>query len=1117
MEVDTAKILKKRRPIELREKSNSYVLSKLDKAFLLLLPSFIILVDLSSWTGRLVFNEFDFLIAPLAIYLGIKGLLRKKIAKRYLLFPILLLSIIVSNVDFAGLYQHVAEPLYTNVYYSSAYAFKIAKGFFYGFLLAVYLASIDQSELESLTSTLIKGALIGSIFLFLVILWERGVLYRMLSFSSIWDIAGSFLNFSTTYRVTALSSDMHTGGEAYDGLLLYLMPLSFMGTQYFNDKRLNLLSLVAVFCLSYCVMVGFTRATYFAVGLVILYLVLSHFRHHSVRVNKNSIILFIGLTLVSVQLFVSKGYSGLIAIYFVMLVFSLVPNILRRIKVSYELEISAIISLLGSLVYISTAESKWISEESVPYISALCCVLLVVICFMQAKLTERLSSPLDNLYRVIGQLGIISIACILFTGYQFNARMETAASDLKSRFDHWLKIAESSTATTTSFLFGNGIGSLPINYLTTHPEVVAEVGTFTIRDNSLILSRGHDLTFGQRVDVKPHTTYQIKLDIEGYKPTRIPVSICERNIIYSSNFAPVCAGGVTNYDSASDSYTLEVDSGTLGKGGFSFLKWPVTFVIKNRYGKEPIKIKSIELVEQSSSRGNENLLKNARFEQGMDHWYFYNDFEHLPFHIKNIYLGFFYQFGIVGLSMVLLMIATVVITSPSSAAQKNIKHLILAYFIGLFSFGLFGDPLDSARANILFSVFFFYGFFLLSKEVLNKKKLKILFASVVGFTLVLAAVSYQSPLSLYVDQFKKVSTENSVFKGESTKIYKKPTDLKGVGSDIAFSKIPVADREIIVTNEQEFKQAIKTVSPGEHIVLMKGVYRFSGRSPSIRRSGEPSNPIVIRAAKLGDVTFEMDLVEGLLIRASHLYLSNIIFRGVEGADTKIEHAIHIVGNADFITVINNQFINFNSHIKSNGHPKRDGSIDFPDYLKIVNNDFYNEWPRQTKSPTAPLDIVGGDSTLIKSNFIADFAKASKEGYWVSTGAFLKGGGSHGVFDNNVVMCEMNLPHSSPREVRIGLSFGNGGTGRQFCADKKCEYEHSNGIMTNNTILNCVNDVGIYLNKSRNTLIENNAIRSSYGIDVRFKESDAIVRGNVIEGRVKAREGATIHLEDNIIE
>lgn len=72
-------------------------------------------------------------------------------------------------------------------------------------------------------------------------------------------------------------------------------------------------------------------------------------------------------------------------------------------------------------------------------------------------------------------------------------------------------------------------------------------------------------------------------------------------------------------------------------------------------------------------------------------------------------------------------------------------------------------------------------------------------------------------------------------------------------------------------------------------------------------------------------------------------------------------------------------------------------------------------------------------------------------------------------------------------------------------------------MRNNTILNCVNDVGIYLNKSYNTLIENNAIRSSLGVDVRFEQSSAEIRGNVIEGRVKARDGATITVDDNIIE
>ena len=1095
----------------------NYVLNKFDTWFLLLLPSFIILIDLSSWTGRIVFNEFDLLVAPFAFYLGIKGLLTGKIAKRYLLLGALLLGSLLVNVNFASLYTDITEPLYTNIYYSQAYAFKIVKGFCYGFLLAIHLASYEKTQIHELISTLIKGAVLGSFVLFLVILWERGFLYKLLSFENVWGIAASFLNFSTSYRVTALSSDMHTGGEAYDGILLYLMPLTFLGIQYFNDKRLKLISLLAIFSLGYCVMVGFTRASYFAVALSIIYLVISQLKLTKAKLDIKIILGFIGLASGSILLFISKGYSGLIAIYIIILLFYFLPDFLQRLSVPFDRPITAIVALIASVFIVVTAQSKWAATESSSIVSIIYCFLIVSACATQSILRGYSQPMFNKLYSLVGELGVISILCILFTGYQFNARMETVTNDLKTRVDHWLKVAESSEGTTASFIFGNGVGSLPINYLTTHPDVVEQVGTFTIRDNALILSRGQDLTFGQRVNIEPHTDYQIKINVNGYKPERISAAICERNAIYSSNFSPNCIGGLINLDENTGSYILTANSGKLGGGGLSFFRWPTTFVLKNRYGTDPIKVDSIELTNISSSQTNYNLLNNANFEQGMDHWYFYNDFEHLPFHIKNIYLGFFYQVGLIGLFIVLLVIIKVIATTAQSMSHKIIQRIVIAYLIGMFSFGFFGDPLDSARANILFSLLVFTGLFILSRVPLNKTKI---YWSISTFALlIIVTVVGLSLPALYspFKQFKQFSLKNSALGGDALTIYKKPMDLGDVGAstDLAVFSAPV--NEVVVSNENEFYQALKTVEPGEHIVLSAGIYRFSRRSPKIRRSGTMSQPITIRARELEDVIFEMDLVEGLLIMGSHLHIRNIVFRGIKGSDAKIEHAMHIVGNADFVTIENNQFVNFNSHIKSNGYPNKSNGIDFPDRLKIINNDFFNEWPRKTKSPTTPIDIVGGDNTLIKNNFIADFAKAKKDGYWMATGAFLKGGGKRGVFDNNVVMCEWKIPHASPREVRIGLSFGNGGTGPQFCADKKCEYEHVDGVMRNNTILNCINDVGIYLNKSKNTLIENNAVRSSLGIDVRFEESSAEIRGNVIEGRVKTRDGATISLDSNIIE
>ena len=348
-------------------------------------------------------------------------------------------------------------------------------------------------------------------------------------------------------------------------------------------------------------------------------------------------------------------------------------------------------------------------------------------------------------------------------------------------------------------------------------------------------------------------------------------------------------------------------------------------------------------------------------------------------------------------------------------------------------------------------------------------------------------------------------------------VYRKSDSFSGVGSSPEQFQVTTTVSVTLVNSTKQLLAAIKNAQPGQTIIISPGVYRIKKRAVPIRTNGSVRAPIVLAARQLGDVTLEMDSLEGLHITAKHWQIKNLIFRGVKGKDGSIEHAIHIARNADFVQIINNRFINFNSHIKTNGARDREGLLNFPDGLLVANNDIYNEWKRNTRSPASPIDIVGGDNVVVKNNFIADFGKYGRRGYGITYGAFMKGGGKNGVFENNVVMCEWRVPHTSPMDVRIGLSFGNGGTGGRYCADGKCDYEHINGVMRNNTVLNCVNDVGIYLNKSKNTLIENNAVRSSLGIDVRFPASNAVIRGNIIEGRIKSRDEATISPEDNIIE
>lgn len=193
----------------------------------------------------------------------------------------------------------------------------------------------------------------------------------------------------------------------------------------------------------------------------------------------------------------------------------------------------------------------------------------------------------------------------------------------------------------------------------------------------------------------------------------------------------------------------------------------------------------------------------------------------------------------------------------------------------------------------------------------------------------------------------------------------------------------------------------------------------------------------------------------------------------------------------------------------NKDDKLDDYFRYPDNVVIANNYIYNTSPRETSSPVNLIDVVGGKNWRISGNLIADFQKV--EGNKVSYGAYLKGNSFDGIIERNLILCEWK----SKGGVRLGLSFGGGGTGGRFCEGGKCKIEHTNGIMRNNIILHCPEDVGIYLNKSKDTRIYNNTLINNKGIDVRFETSTADIINNVIFGDINNRNGGTHSASNNL--
>tara|TARA_B100000929_G_scaffold150623_1_gene119320 strand:+ start:7944 stop:9218 length:1275 start_codon:yes stop_codon:yes gene_type:complete len=331
--------------------------------------------------------------------------------------------------------------------------------------------------------------------------------------------------------------------------------------------------------------------------------------------------------------------------------------------------------------------------------------------------------------------------------------------------------------------------------------------------------------------------------------------------------------------------------------------------------------------------------------------------------------------------------------------------------------------------------------------------------------------------------------------------------------DYPLTPYPQPSRKVYVENTAELIQALASDLSDLEVTLMPGEYRLEEKKYTLKKSTDSLS--VIRADKPETVTIQLKSREGLVLQTPNWVIENLKIQGVCDFDSRCDHALHIVGNADNISIQNNRFVNFNAHIKSNGFiPKQTMKREFPDNIKILRNHFINEWQRDTRLPVTPLDVVGGNDWLIAGNFIADFSKSG--GNRVTYGAFLKGGGENGVFERNFIACEWRVPHDGALDTRVGLSFGGGGTGKSLCQSDNCEYEHKAGIMRDNTVVNCKNDVSVYINKATDIAITNNYLLNSVGIDVRFPQSDVVVTSNILDGRIKARDSGKVSSFNNTL-
>ena len=307
----------------------------------------------------------------------------------------------------------------------------------------------------------------------------------------------------------------------------------------------------------------------------------------------------------------------------------------------------------------------------------------------------------------------------------------------------------------------------------------------------------------------------------------------------------------------------------------------------------------------------------------------------------------------------------------------------------------------------------------------------------------------------------------------------------------------------LVSSVDELAAAVAAALPGQVLVLAPGTYALQ-QTLTTGHAGMAAQPIVLRAAKPGSVEIVVTALQAVVVNQPYWVFENLNWRGACLQHDECEHAFHIVARARGTVILNNRISDFNAHLKING---QDGA--WPDDGLLQFSTLSNSAPRRTTLPVSLVNLVGASGWQIADNHVERTAKEG--GNRISYGVCVKGAGQQVRVERNLVVCTPE--RVSQPGLRVGISLGCGATGKEFCRDGRCDVELSNSVVANNVAAHC-NDFGIDLHRARNALVAHNTLINTAGIDARQPTTHAVAVGNLLEGRLRARDGARLDANDN---
>jgi hypothetical protein len=134
-------------------------------------------------------------------------------------------------------------------------------------------------------------------------------------------------------------------------------------------------------------------------------------------------------------------------------------------------------------------------------------------------------------------------------------------------------------------------------------------------------------------------------------------------------------------------------------GGPPFAPRLLSFSISNRSEATLLEVRDVRLIEA----GGDDLLVNGDFSHDMAHWFFTSDRNHLPWHLKNVFVHVLFDQGLFGLCVFVLMLAGGLWRLAIGSARAHpLAPAIAGALVGFVMVGLFDSLVDVPRDAFVF-------------------------------------------------------------------------------------------------------------------------------------------------------------------------------------------------------------------------------------------------------------------------------------------------------------------------------------------------------------------------------------------------------------------------------